>query len=75
MILIHLLTYTHCNSYIAIDDGPMCPQRNSVYRSTEDIGTEDCLRVNVYVPQMVKNNNTNGKCVLGLFGWPKMAAQ
>lgn len=35
---------------IAIDDGPMCPQRNAVYRSTEDVGTEDCLRLNVYVP-------------------------
>lgn len=41
--------------YLAIDDGPMCPQRNSIYRSTEDIGTEDCLRLNVYVPQMVSN--------------------
>lgn len=33
----------------------MCPQRNSIYRSTEDIGTEDCLRLNVYVPETVKS--------------------
>lgn len=43
--------------YLAIDDGPMCPQRNSIYRSAEDVGTEDCLRLNVYVPQTVINGH------------------
>lgn len=47
--------YIRCDTRTAIDDGPMCAQRNSVYRSKEDVGTEDCLRLNVYVPETVKS--------------------
>lgn len=39
--------------YKAIDDGPVCPQRNLFTRSYVDVGVEDCLRLNVYVPHSV----------------------
>lgn len=41
------------SEYRATDDGPVCPQRNPFIRSQQDIGTEDCLRLNVYVPHSV----------------------
>lgn len=39
--------------YKATDDGPKCPQRNQFYRSSDEEGVEDCLRLNVYVPHSV----------------------
>lgn len=39
--------------YKAIDEAPMCSQRDPFTRSYDDSGTEDCLYLNVYVPHMV----------------------
>lgn len=39
--------------YKAIHDGPQCSQRDPFIRSFEDVGTEDCLYLNVYVPHAV----------------------
>lgn len=37
----------------AINDGPICSQRNPFVRSEDDLGSEDCLYLNVHVPHRV----------------------
>lgn len=45
--------------YKAIHDGPICSQRNPFQRNKTDVGTEDCLYLNVYTPHTVKYENQN----------------
>lgn len=49
------------DEYKAIYDGPMCSQRNPFQRNKTDLGTEDCLYLNVYTPhkEKIENQNSN----------------
>lgn len=41
------------DEYKAIEDGPVCPQHHPFIKF--NVGDEDCLRLNVYVPHSVNS--------------------
>lgn len=47
--------------YKALQDVPICIQRNPFIRSFKFFGTEDCLHLNVFVPHPVMPTEIDSK--------------